>query len=110
LGVDKYTHCVGFNCRSMVTFTPDAGNGLEVKTFMQQEMIKRGVLWAGFHNMCYSHTTEDIDYILAAYRDVLPLLKAAIESGNIKGQLKGEVLEAVFRKVSNYNIKPKSIA
>ncbi|QEM09664.1 aminotransferase class III-fold pyridoxal phosphate-dependent enzyme [Mucilaginibacter rubeus] len=110
LGVDKYTRCIGFNCRSMVTFTPDAGNGLEVKTFMQQEMIKRGILWAGFHNMCYSHTTEDIDYILTAYRDVLPLLKAAIESGNIKDQLKGEVLEAVFRKVSNYNIKPKSIA
>ncbi|UOE51711.1 aminotransferase class III-fold pyridoxal phosphate-dependent enzyme [Mucilaginibacter sp. SMC90] len=110
LGVDKYTRCVGFNCRSMVTFTPDAGNGLEVKTFMQQEMIKRGVLWAGFHNMCYSHTTEDIDYILAAYRDVLPLVKEAIESGNIKDHLKGEVLEAVFRKVSNYNIKPKSIA
>lgn len=109
LGVDKYTRCVGFNCRSMVTFTADAGNGLEVKTFMQQEMIKRGVLWAGFHNMCYSHTTEDIDYILAAYRDVLPLVKEAIESGNIKDQLKGEVLEAVFRKVSNYNIKPKSI-
>jgi hypothetical protein len=40
----------------------------------------------------------------------LPLVKEAIESGNIKDQLKGEVLEAVFRKVSNYNIKPKSIA
>ena len=109
-GMDIYTRCIGYNCRSMVTFLPEAGNGLEVKTLMQQEMIKRGVLWAGFHNMCYSHTTEDIDYILAAYRDVLPLLKAAIESGNIKGQLKGEVLEAVFRKVSNYNIKPKSAA
>ncbi|AYL96166.1 aminotransferase class III-fold pyridoxal phosphate-dependent enzyme [Mucilaginibacter celer] len=110
LGMDKYTRAVGFNCRSMVTFTPDAGNGLEVKTLMQQEMIKRGVLWAGFHNMSYSHTTEDIDYILAAYRDVLPLVKEAIESGNIKQYLKGEVLEAVFRKVSNYNIKPKTTA
>jgi hypothetical protein len=39
----------------------------------------------------------------------LPLVKEAIESGNIKNYLKGEVLEAVFRKVSNYNIKPKSV-
>jgi glutamate-1-semialdehyde aminotransferase len=108
-GMDKYTRCVGFNCRSMVTFTAEAGNALEVKTLMQQEMIKRGVLWAGFHNMCYSHTSEDIDYILLTYRDVLPLVKEAIESGNIKNYLKGEVLEAVFRKVSNYNIKPKSV-
>lgn len=108
LGMDKYTQCIGFNCRTMVTFTPEAGNGLEVKTLMQQEMIKRGILWAGFHNMCYSHTDEEIDYTLLAYRDVLPIVKAAIESGNIKQYLKGEVLEAVFRKVSNYNIKPKN--
>jgi glutamate-1-semialdehyde 2,1-aminomutase len=107
-GMDKYTACIGFNCRTMVTFTPEAGNGLEVKTLMQQEMIKRGILWAAFHNMCYSHTDEDINYTLSAYRDVMPIMKEAIESGNIKSYLKGEVLEAVFRKVSNYNIKPKN--
>jgi len=107
-GMDKYTACIGFNCRTMVTFTPEAGNGLEVKTLMQQEMIKRGILWAGFHNMCYSHTDEDINYTLSAYRDVMPIMKEAIESGDIKSYLKGEVLEAVFRKVSNYNIKPKN--
>jgi glutamate-1-semialdehyde 2,1-aminomutase len=110
LGMDKYTRCAGYNCRSMVTFTPEAGNSLEVKTLMQQEMIKRGVLWAGFHNMCYSHTDEDIAYTLSAYREVLPIVKEAIESGNLKSYLKGEVLEAVFRKVSNYNIKPKASA
>jgi len=109
-GMDKYTHCIGFNCRTMVTFTPDAGNGLEVKALMQQEMIKRGILWAGFHNMCFSHTDEDIEYTLSAYREVLPLVKTAIESGDVKSYLKGEVLEAVFRKVNNYNIKPKTAA
>lgn len=110
LGMDQYTKCVGFNCRTMVTFTPGAGNGLEVKTLMQQEMIKRGVLWAGFHNMCFSHTDEDINYTLSVYREVLPIVKEAILSGDIKSYLRGEVLEAVFRKVSNYNIKPKAAA
>ncbi|MBS7564931.1 aminotransferase class III-fold pyridoxal phosphate-dependent enzyme [Mucilaginibacter sp. Bleaf8] len=108
LGMDQYTRCIGFNCRTMVTFTPQAGNGLEVKTLMQQEMIKRGILWAGFHNLSYSHTDEEVDYTLQAYRDVLSIVKEAIESGDIKSYLKGEVLEAVFRKVSNYNIKPKT--
>ena len=110
LSMDKYSRCIGFNCRTMVTFTPEAGNGLEVKTLMQQEMIKRGVLWAGFHNMCYSHTDEDISYTLSAYREVLPIVKEAIQSGDVKSYLKGEVLEAVFRKVSNYNIKPKTVS
>ncbi|MEO6631574.1 MAG: aminotransferase class III-fold pyridoxal phosphate-dependent enzyme [Mucilaginibacter sp.] len=108
LGMDIYTRCIGYNCRSLVTFTPEAGNGLEVKTLMQQEMIKRGVLWAGFHNMCYSHSEEDIAYTLSAYRDAMPIMKEAIKSGNVKQYLKGDVLEAVFRKVSNYNIKPKT--
>ena len=106
-GMDQYTRCIGFNCRTMVTFTPEAGNGLELKTLMQQEMIKRGILWAGFHNMCFSHYNEDIAYTLSAYNEVLPIVKQAILSGNVKSYLKGEVLEAVFRKVSNYNIKPK---
>ncbi|WP_295800831.1 aminotransferase class III-fold pyridoxal phosphate-dependent enzyme [Mucilaginibacter sp.] len=109
MGMDIYTRCIGYNCRSMVTFTPEAGNALEVKTLMQQEMIKRGVLWAGFHNMSYSHSDEDISYTLAAYRDVMPIMKEAIQSGNVKQYLKGNVLEAVFRKVSNYNIKPKTV-
>jgi glutamate-1-semialdehyde 2,1-aminomutase/spore coat polysaccharide biosynthesis protein SpsF len=107
-GMEQYTKCIGFNCRTMVTFTPAAGNGLAVKALMQQEMIKRGILWAGFHNMCFSHTDEDIAYTLSAYREVLPIVKAAIENGSVESDLKGEVLEAVFRKVNNYNIKPKT--
>ena len=75
---------------------------------MQQEMIKRGVLWAGFHNMCFSHSDQDISYTLRAYRDVMQIMKEAIESGELKKYLKGEILESVFRKVSNYNIKPKN--
>ena len=62
-----------------MTFDANAGNPLEMKTLVQQEMIKRGVLWGGFHNMCFSHTDEDIDYTLKAYRDVLPILKKAVE-------------------------------
>jgi glutamate-1-semialdehyde 2,1-aminomutase len=106
LGMEKYTQCIGYNCRSMVTFTPEAGNALEVKALMQQEMIKRGILWAGFHNMMYSHTHMDIQYTLKAYANVLLILKEAIESEDVKSYLIGEPLEPVFRKVSDYNIKP----
>jgi glutamate-1-semialdehyde 2,1-aminomutase len=105
-GMENLTKCIGYNCRSMITFAPEAGNGLEIKALMQQEMIKRGVLWAGFHNMCFSHSDEDLNYTLSAYREVMPILKEAIDSQDVKSYLKGEVLEAVFRKTSNYNIKP----
>jgi len=109
-GMENMTSCIGYNCRSMVTFSPETGNALALKTLMQQEMIKRGILWAGFHNMCFSHTDEDINYTIAAYEDVMPVMKAAIESGNIESYLKGQLLEAVFRKVSDYNIKPRNLS
>lgn len=109
-GLESKTNCMGYNCRTMVTFSPEAGNPLALKTLMQQEMIKRGILWAGFHNMCFSHSDEDIAYTIAAYEDVMPLVKEAMESGNIESYLKGDILEAVFRKVSDYNIKPRTFS
>ncbi len=107
LGID-YTKCTGYNCRTIMTFDASAGNPLEMKSLVQQEMIKRGILWGGFHNMCYSHTDEDISYTLSAYEDVLPILKKAVEENSVASYLKGEPVEPVFRKTSNFNFKPKS--
>ena len=102
-----YTKCIGYECRSLVTFNASAGNPLEMKSLVQQEMIKRGILWGGFHNMSFSHSDNDVDYTLKAYHDVLPILKKAVDEKNVLGYLKGEPVEPVFRKVSNFNTKPK---
>ena len=101
LGLSQYTKCYGYPCRSIVTFDPSAGNPLEVKAFVQQELFKRGIMWSGFHNMCFSHSDEDIARTLAAYGEVLALLKSAIETGDVAHRLEGEPVEAVFRKVTN---------
>jgi glutamate-1-semialdehyde 2,1-aminomutase len=106
----NYTKCSGYNCRTIVTFDPSAGNPLEMKSLVQQEMIKRRILWGGFHNMCFSHSFEDIQYTLDAYKDVMTILKKAVEEKNVKGYLKGEPVEPVFRKTSNFNMKPKTKA
>ena len=105
LSID-YSKCIGYDCRSLITFDAKAGNPLEMKSLVQQEMIKRGVLWGGFHNMSYSHSDADIEYTLNTYREVLPILKKAVEEKNVKGYLKGEPVVPVFRKVSNFNTKP----
>ena len=102
-----YTKCIGYECRSLMTFDASAGNPLEMKSLVQQEMIKRGILWGGFHNMSFSHSDQDVDYALKAYRDVLPILKKAVDEKNLRSYLKGEPVEPVFRKVSNFNTKPK---
>jgi glutamate-1-semialdehyde 2,1-aminomutase len=103
-----FSKAVGYGARSLVTFAA-AGDlqPLELKAFVQQEMIARGVLWGGFHTMCFAHTDEDIAQVLAGYREVLPALADAVKSGKLRERLRGEPLEAVFRKTSNFHTKPR---
>lgn len=105
LGMD-YTKAVGYNWRSMATFDEKAGDPLVQKSLMQQEMIKRGVLWQGFHNMSFSHTDADVEYTLQALEESLSVLKNAVQKNNLKEMLRGEPVLPVFRKVDNFNMKP----
>ena len=102
----QYTASSGLDCRSIVTFDASAGNPLELKSLLQQELIVRGVLWGGFHNVSFSHTDADVERVLAAYRDALPALKTAVESGRVLENLRGEPVQPVFRKTSQFNTKP----
>jgi glutamate-1-semialdehyde aminotransferase len=97
-GIDGYTGCKGHASRSIITFDAKAGDPLILKSLVQQEMIKRGVLWSGFHNLCYSHSDADIEYTLSAYEEVLGLLKTAVEEGSVEQRLRGIPVQPVFRK------------
>lgn len=103
-----YTSCKGFDCRTIITFDPSAGNPLHMKSLVQQEMIKRGVLWGGFHNVSYSHTNDDVEHTISAYKAVLPMLKEAVEKDLVEACLRGAPVEPVFRKTSNFNTKSKA--
>jgi len=105
-GID-FSKCEGYDWRSIVTFDAKAGNPLILKSFVQQELVKRGIIWSGFHNMSFSHTDADVEYTLKVYRDVLPALKVAVESNIVEDLLKGIPVEPVFRKTSNFNTKPR---
>jgi glutamate-1-semialdehyde 2,1-aminomutase len=101
-----YTKAVGYEWRSMATFDAKVGDPLVQKSLMQQEMIKRGVLWQGFHNMCFSHSDADVDYTLQALEQSLEVLKKAVDENKLNETLRGEPVQQVFRKTSNFNMKP----
>lgn len=98
-GMQEYLSIGGFPCRSIVNFSEKAGDGLLLKTYLQQEMIKRGILWSSFHNMCLSHSDEDVAFTLAVYDDIFPEFKQLIESNAVASKIQGQVLEPVFRKL-----------
>jgi glutamate-1-semialdehyde aminotransferase len=96
-----FTSCKGVDARTIVTF--ESG---EQKSLVQQELLRRGVLWGGFHNMSLSHTDADVEHMLACYGEVLPILKKAVDSNSVRAELRGEPIEPVFRKTSKFNTKP----
>jgi len=111
-GLGDVTRCVGLGCRTLVTFDAKgpafACNPLEMKSLMQQELLRRGILWSGFHNLSAAHSEADIDVLLAAYVDCLRVLATAISSNTVRAALLGEPVEPVFRRVGGFNTKPKA--
>jgi len=105
-GLD-YVSLAGYPFRTLMNFAPSSGDPLLMKTLVQQELIRRGILWSGTHNLCFSHTEEDVDYTLKAFAESLAVLHQAVASGDLRSQLKGESLQPVFRKMSQFNVKPR---
>ena len=70
---------------------------LQIRSYLQQELLQLGILWYGQHNMSYSHTKKDIDKLLKAYDQVFLKLKEILEKGKLKESLKGEPITNIFK-------------
>jgi glutamate-1-semialdehyde-2,1-aminomutase len=98
-GVERNTQCVGLPPRTVAVFKDDSGaESLALKSLFQQECLKRGILFSGGHNLCLSHSHDDIDRTLRAYRSAMEVLAEAIRHGDASAKLEGEPVKAVFRK------------
>ena len=102
-----FARCFGMDARTIVTFDAAAGNPLELKSLAQQELLRRGVLWHGFHNMSFAHGDAEVSHLLAAWAEVLPLLEEAVATGTVRARLRGEPVEPVFRRTTSFNTRPK---
>jgi glutamate-1-semialdehyde 2,1-aminomutase len=104
-GLEEFTSCIGYPYRTIISFT---GQGrydeLEMKSYFQQEMIRRGILWTAYHALCWSHSMDDIEYTLEAYDEVLGLFRKAVDAGGpLRPLIEGEPVKPVFRKVADFN-------
>jgi glutamate-1-semialdehyde 2,1-aminomutase len=96
----SFVKCIGMGARSMLTFDPTVGDTLIIKSLLQQELIKQGILWQGMHALSYSHSDAEIDYTLEAYSLALPIVKKAIAEGSPQLYLRGKPVQPVFRTVT----------
>jgi glutamate-1-semialdehyde aminotransferase/NAD(P)-dependent dehydrogenase (short-subunit alcohol dehydrogenase family) len=105
LGIGEQTRCIGAGCRTLVTFE-GVDHPLELKTLLQQELIRAGILWSGGHVVSLAHTMQDAERVLQAYAEILPVVRDAMASGDVARRLHGSVVEPVFRKAAGFNTKP----
>ncbi len=74
-------------------------SSLQIQTYIQQELIKRGILWMGSHNMSFGHKRKDINKIIKSYKEIFPQLKEFLLKQNLEDKLLGDTI------IGNYKIR-----
>ena len=88
----------GHACWTLLRIDAPAGaDGMAIKTLLMQEILRRGILSAGTHNVTYAHGDEDVARLLEVYAEVLPDVRQAVESGTVLERLECAPLQALFK-------------
>jgi glutamate-1-semialdehyde aminotransferase len=101
-GVSEWVSIDGAAPRTVVVIRePDpAADGLMARSLVQQEMLKRGVLFNGNNFMCLAHSDEDLDQAAAAYEAAFARLADGLSAGDIASLLEGEPVQPAFRPLA----------
>ncbi len=103
--LDSFISCDGHPCRSIFTIKDfKQFKNLEIKTFIQQELFRRGILWAAYHSLSYMHKKKDIKKTLKAFEETFEILSKIVKNNiSIMTRIEGDLVGPVFRKVSDFN-------
>jgi glutamate-1-semialdehyde aminotransferase len=100
-GVSDWASVSGAAPRTVVSLRePEgAGSGLPAKTLVQQELLKRGVLFNGSNFICAAHSDEDLELAIEAYGEAFQRLGEGLE-GDLTALLEGPPLQPAFRPLA----------
>jgi glutamate-1-semialdehyde 2,1-aminomutase len=83
---------------SFLNFKDCGGYSLwQVKTLFMQEVLQRGILTFGTHNMSYSHGEPELQALFNAYEEIFPLLKQHVAKGTLESALRCKPIEPLFK-------------
>lgn len=68
-----------------------------LKTFYMQEMIRRGILVANSHNISFTLSMLEMEKSVAAYQEVLGLLKNHLDSNSLRDAMENPTIKSLFR-------------
>lgn len=103
--MSDFISCIGYPCRTVFSFDgKNTFDNLSMKSWFQQELLKREILWTGYHAIAFTHNKKDINKTLNAFDEIIHDFKK-IKDNKIKLEnlLLGKKIEPVFRKVADFN-------
>lgn len=68
-----------------------------IKSWLIQELCKRGILFIGSHNLSLSHTKKDINKLINTYRELFTQAEILNEQGSFAAHLDGSEIENIFK-------------
>jgi glutamate-1-semialdehyde 2,1-aminomutase len=77
----------------------DALQRRRIKDYYVQEMTRRGIFTSFGVSPSYAHSDADLELVSAAWREVFPLLRAAIREGDWESRLVAQSVDAFRRQV-----------
>src|SRR5262249_9549723 len=77
----------------------DVAQKRALKDYYVQEMTRRGFFTSFGVNPCYAHTDAGLEQVIAAWREVFPLLRAALRAGDWGARLVARSVDAFRRQV-----------
>ena len=97
-GIAHFAEVVGHPSWTFLLFRdlPDT-QALEIKTLFMQEILVRGILTLGSHNMSYAHSAADVALLMKAYDEVFPLLRDAVDNRSMRQYLRCAPLQPLFK-------------
>ena len=96
-GLSDVLGLVGAAPWAILTFKDHPNASKEaIKTLFLREMLAAGVLINASHNVCYTHNATDVAQVLAAYDYALPMVRDALDRGDIERRLGNQVIRPVF--------------
>ena len=89
-----------FGIPALAGFNIDSKFALEYKTFISQEMLKKGYLASNVVYSCTEHTDEIIQGYLTELEIIFSTIKSCEDKGSIHSLLDGEVCHSGFKRLN----------
>ena len=70
---------------------------LEIKSFLQQEILQNGILWYGGHTISYAHSLADMRRALHVFQKAFQKLRAVLDAKTLRQNLRGKPITNIFK-------------